>query len=117
MFGNNIISLMPWFLDLEQDVFDPLFSNFTNSGVTWNKSNDAVSVSFDIPGVDKENINATVRNNLVTVTAKQGERSYRYAVKITQVDFDKAKHSYNNGVLTITVPYADSVKEKNLLNK
>lgn len=86
----------------------------------YEKGNDII-VEAEIPGVDKEALSLTVSENTLTIKGEVKrekevkekdyylcERSYgsfsRTIDLPTEVDSQKAKASYKNGVLTITLP-------------
>jgi HSP20 family protein len=95
------------------------------------RGNDVV-VTADMPGVDKSDIKINVRDgNILEVSAEKKtekeekekgfirhERAYnRYYRSIrlpAPVDKNKAKATYNNGVLEITLPMTQTAKESNI---
>lgn len=85
------------------------------------ESDDAYTVSAEIPGVKKEDIHVTIEGGMVMVRAevKQEDshkddkqlRSERYFGSVSRgislpenVDQSQAKAKYDNGVLTLTLP-------------
>src|SRR5512140_1394948 len=115
----------------------PLFQNMPqNTGfdftpaVDLEETKDAYIVKSDLPGLDKDKINLTVKDNILTIEGarettnktedkKQGyyaqERSYgSFARSLSlpgPVDESKIVAAYKNGVLTITLPKAPGQKE------
>jgi len=95
------------------------------------RGNDVV-VTADMPGVDKSDIRINVKdNNLLEISAEKKmekeekekgfirhERAYdRYyrAIRLpAPVDKSKAKATYNNGVLEITLPMTQTAGESNI---
>lgn len=93
---------------------------------------DAFIVVADIPGAKKEDINVTLENGILTITAetrsekeeKEGERilrqERRYGKYVrslrlgTQIDEKGVKASYKDGVLELTLPKAEEVKPKKI---
>ncbi|HAB19246.1 MAG TPA: Hsp20/alpha crystallin family protein [Verrucomicrobiota bacterium] len=92
---------------------------------------DNVSVSVELPGVDKKDVSVTIHDGVLTisgerkqereVTEDQQVRSERYygrferQVGLTQpVVGDKVKAVYKDGVLTITLPKAAEAKPKSI---
>ncbi|MEO0091048.1 MAG: Hsp20/alpha crystallin family protein [candidate division WOR-3 bacterium] len=86
----------------------------------YEKGNDII-VEAEIPGMEKENLSVTVSENAVTIKGEIKkekevkekdyylcERSYgsfsRTIDLPTEVDAEKAKATYKNGILTITLP-------------
>lgn len=85
------------------------------------EESDKVIVTADLPGVDKKDINVSVKDNIIEISAEckkeveaeeegyvQRERTYsrfsRSAVLPSNVTDEGAKAKLENGVLTITLP-------------
>ncbi|MDQ1371075.1 MAG: hypothetical protein QOF20_3428 [Acidimicrobiaceae bacterium] len=87
-------------------------------------------VQFDLPGADPSSIELSVEKNVLTVraerTAAQGEvdevivTERRYGNFTRQLflgeslDTDQIKASYDNGVLTVTIPVAEKAKPRQI---
>ena len=85
-------------------------------------------VHFDLPGIDPNSIDLTVEQNVLTVSAQRswqpGESDQVVANERLQGSFsrqlflgeglttEEISASYDNGVLTITVPVADQAKSR-----
>ncbi|MDP9420022.1 MAG: Hsp20/alpha crystallin family protein [Actinomycetota bacterium] len=85
-------------------------------------------VHFDLPGVDASSIDLTVEKNVLTVTAErawpreEGQDvivSERAQGKFSRqlflgegLDSERIEASYDNGVLTVTVPVAEQAKPR-----
>ena len=95
------------------------------------REEDGIRVHASLPGVDAEHIDVSVEDSVLTIAAatnsdieqKQGEylmRERRYgsfhrALRLPDtVDPDLIKPVYKNGVLTITIPRAESKKARKL---
>jgi HSP20 family protein len=82
---------------------------------------DKYVVKTDLPGVKRSDIKITVDNNVLNIKAEVNTfndensskyiRKERYISKFQRAvsladdaDFEKMEHSYENGVLTITIP-------------
>ncbi len=92
------------------------------------RQGDRFIVHFDLPGVDASSIDLTVEKNVLTVSAQRqwqpGEGSQVLASERPQGSFSRqlflgealdAEHieaSYENGVLTLTVPVAEQAKPR-----
>ena len=137
-------SLEPW-SDLRREIdrlFDSVLWTPSSNGVTGMQSwmppmdvhdeDDLLRFTFEIPGVNPDDVNVTVENGVLTLSGekkfekktgdeKQGpysvERRYgRFERSIAlpaSVDADKVTAQYENGVLTLELPKsAESRKRK-----
>ena len=92
------------------------------------RKDDHVYVHFDLPGVDPDSIELTVERNSLSVSA---ERSWYYADSVEvlaseraqgkvsrqllfgdNLDLDHLEANYDRGVLTLTIPVAESAKPR-----
>ncbi|MFQ5909663.1 MAG: archaeal heat shock protein Hsp20 [Thermoplasmata archaeon] len=77
------------------------------------RGEDEISVTFEMPGIEKDAIDLEVSDDYVTIEAKTEERTYRKKVDLPQaVDSEKAKATYHNGVLEIAIPLAKKKERK-----
>lgn len=91
-----------------------------------------VIVEMAVPGVKAEDLTLSITGDTVTVSGEtkrenREKRGQTYVEEITegsfqrsfglpvQVDADKAQASYENGMLTLTLPKAASVKPRTIL--
>jgi HSP20 family protein len=92
------------------------------------RHDDQFIVHFDLPGVEPSSIDLTVEKNVLTVSAErqwqaaedqqvvaserpQGSFS-RQLFLGENLDPDQAQASYENGVLTVTIPVAEQAKPR-----
>ncbi len=92
---------------------------------------DNIVVKATVPGFKPEDIKAGIENNVLTINAEtpseaQGEEteyllrerrtgSYQRSIRLPDtVDADKAESTYDNGVLTITVPKQEEKKARQI---
>jgi HSP20 family protein len=91
---------------------------------------DTVVAHFDLPGVDPASISLEYERQMLTVTAErswrpvQGDqvlaaerlhgRFHRQILLGDGLDADKIHASYENGVLTVTVPIAERAKPRRI---
>ncbi len=95
------------------------------------REEDGILVHASLPGVDPDHIDVSVEGNVLSIAAdshsdieqKQGEYlmrerrsgSFHRALRLPDtVDTDLIKPVYKNGVLTITIPRAESKKARKL---
>ncbi len=131
---------------LRNDEFDRAFEGFFQP-IRWleeatsetlmpamdiRETEDAYIVKTDLPGVKKEDINVTMENGVLTISAesnedrekKEGERvirrerhygKYSRSLRLgTHVDNAKVRASYKDGVLELILPKAEAVKPKKI---
>ncbi len=125
-----------------RDDFDRLFESiFGGMPVTredfWTPSVDIVEnngnieVKAEIPGMKKENIKVTVRDNVLSIAGERKQeqetkektfhRIESYYGKFnrnirlpSEVEADKIKATYKDGILNITLPKPESAKPKKI---
>ncbi|MEO8696302.1 MAG: Hsp20/alpha crystallin family protein [Acidimicrobiales bacterium] len=92
------------------------------------RKDDHVYVHFDLPGVEPDSIELTVERNSLSVSA---ERNWYYAETVEvlaseraqgkvsrqlllgeNLDLDHLEANYDRGVLTLTIPVAESAKPR-----
>ena len=97
------------------------------------ETEDAYSVKLTMPGIDKDNIDISLTDGVLTVKGetkedneKEGENekwlvrehkhfTYYRSVRLpSEVQADKAEAEYKNGVLLLTLPKAEEVKPKSI---
>lgn len=94
------------------------------------ETEETIVVSLDIPGIQQDNINVNLENNILTVNAYANleapegyslalseygigdyERSFRIS---TQIDQDNIEAQYKNGVLNLKMPKAEDAKKRQI---
>lgn len=134
-----------WGLSKLQRDIDRMFDNFTNPGLnldtevmpTFSPACDVEEtdshylVSFDVPGIAKENIKIELVDGMLTVTGERRaeqdqkkssqhliERSYgqfkRSFSLPAQIDNENVEANYHDGVLTISIAKAESAKPRQI---
>ncbi|MBD3262234.1 MAG: Hsp20 family protein [Candidatus Altiarchaeales archaeon] len=63
-------------------------------------------VVFDLPGVDKKDIQLTQEHNTLEVSVETPQRSYHKKVKLRH-EIQNPKTTYKNGVLEVRIPKAE----------
>jgi HSP20 family protein len=95
------------------------------------EDNDSITVSLELPGIDKKDVSITFPDNVLTVSGERKQerevkenevlRSERYYGRFERqvglgqpVVADKVKAAYKDGVLRITLPKAAEAKAKTI---
>lgn len=138
-------NLIPWNpmgeIAAMQDTIDRFFNTaWSNTGVTRNgillaldlhETDKAYTLVANLPGVDAENIDISVHENVLSITAeiKQEaeneddkvlvrERAYgRFSRQLTlprDINVDAIETSFENGVLTLTLPKAEAAQRRRI---
>ena len=111
--------------------FDSGRSAGWNPRVDVSESEDGYTIHAELPGIRKEDLNITLRERVLTIEGEKKEtdekkegnryRSERSYGKFSRsfklpsaVQEDKIAANYSEGVLTLTVPKAESVKPKQI---
>ena len=118
-------------------LFNSDASDFASEGSEFSprmdmkESEDAYTVKLTMPGIDKNDIDISVSDGLLTVKGETREEeedekatylvrehkhySYYRSVRLpSEVVADKAEAEYKNGVLKLTLPKAEEVKPKSI---
>lgn len=95
------------------------------------ENDDHLTITMELPGLTKEELDVTLENGVLSVSGeKKLERktdkehyhsverrtgSFRRSVSLpSDIDADKSDASFDNGVLTISVPKSEQLKPKRL---
>ncbi|MBM2839971.1 MAG: Heat shock protein, Hsp20 family [Bacteroidetes bacterium] len=123
-------------LNLDREISDILDDGSFGTSV-WTPAVDVaeneneVQVKVELPGVSKDDVKITMQENILTIRGEKKqeketknseyhrvERSYgsfqRSFTLPTNVKHDKIEASYNDGVLTVTLPKAEEAKPKQI---
>jgi HSP20 family protein len=113
-------------------VFDQAWSQTRQASIPMDayRHGDSFVISLDLPGVDPSSIDLTVERNALTISAErhwepvEGDQviaSERRQGTFTRqlllgdgLDPDRIHASYENGVLTVTIPVAASAKPRKI---
>ena len=92
---------------------DTDMTSYRNPVFDMTESDDALHLTVEVPGVDKENITLSVDDNTLSIEAKHEEKhenttsktQFYKALRLPRrAETDNIKASYKNGVLEVTIP-------------
>ena len=84
----------------------------------WEDRNGEIAITVDMPGVQKKDIELTVDKHMVKVTANTEDRDYSFNKEMNmELNPNKVKANFNNGVLDITIQKAEESKGKKIAIK
>jgi len=147
------MSLVPWrrsaplpFRTLQTEI-DRLFDDFFDldvggtreavrawmPAVTIGETADAITVSAELPGMDPDDVEITMRNNVLVIRGERREesggeagqenvlrREFVYGSFVRQiplpsdVDIDRAEAKMDRGILRLTLPKAETAKQRRI---
>ena len=136
--NGSLINSLPSIFDdfLTKDLFDWSNSNYSMSGTTLPAVNvketaDSLVVEMAAPGMKKEDFKVELNNNMLTISSevqqenenKEEDRytrkefsyqSFQRSFQLSReaVDADNIQAKYENGVLHLTIPKREEVKQK-----
>lgn len=85
----------------------------TRPGVSFsaNESAEGYSVKAVIPGINPNDLEIELANQILTIKGEGFTRSFRFGLPLNA---DAVASSYEYGVLTITLPKADALKPRRI---
>lgn len=118
-------------------MFRNFFEEYDQRGSLWAPSvdiveeNDRLELTAEIPGVDKKDVKISVQDNVLTIEGQKKqeyeekndsyyccERSFgRFSRSFTipsNVDSEKIKADYKDGILTLTLPKVEEAKPRQI---
>ena len=136
--NGNLANTFPNLFDdlFSRDLFDWNNSNFSTTGTTLPAVNvketaESFVVEMAAPGMKKEDFKVELNNNLLTISSEQKSeheekendkytrkefsyQSFQRSFQLSReaVDADNIQAKYENGVLHLTIPKREEVKQK-----
>ncbi|HKG68869.1 MAG TPA: Hsp20/alpha crystallin family protein [Segetibacter sp.] len=136
--NGNVTNPFPNLFDdlFSRDLFDWNNSNFSTTGTTLPAVNvketpESFVVEMAAPGMKKEDFKVELNNNLLTISSEQKSeqeekdndrytrkefsyQSFQRSFQLSReaVDADNIQAKYENGVLHLTIPKREEVKQK-----
>ena len=91
----------------------PLYADKQDSVGDWEDRNGEISVTIDMPGVDKNDIDLTVDEHTVSIEADNDTRQYSISKTFdATLNPDTVTANLNNGILDIKIKKADRIGKK-----
>ena len=91
----------------QNGVRQPLIDNVLN------KKQNTLTITAEMPGVDKENINVNVTGQYVTLHAEKGDKKYHVDIPIDiNLDESSAKAVFLNGILELKIKLKENSRPK-----
>jgi HSP20 family molecular chaperone IbpA len=88
----------------------PLYADKQDSVGDWEDRNGEISVTIDMPGVAKKDIELTVDEHTVSIEADNDVRQYSISKTFdSTLNPDKVTANLNNGILDIKIKKADNI--------
>jgi HSP20 family molecular chaperone IbpA len=84
----------------------------------WEDRDGEIAVTLDMPGIQKKDIELTVDKHMIKVKATTKDRDYSFNKDMSmELNPNKVKANFNNGVLDITIQKAEESKGKKITIK
>ena len=91
----------------QNGVREPLVDNVLN------KKQNTLTITAEMPGVDKENINVNVTGQHVTLHAEKGDKKYHADIPIDiNLDESTTKAAFLNGILELKIKLKENSRPK-----
>ena len=91
----------------------PLYADKQDSVGDWKDRNGEISVTIDMPGVDKNDIELTVDEHTVSIEADNDTRQYSISKTFdATLNPDTVTANLNNGILDIKIKKVDNIGKK-----
>ena len=91
----------------------PLYADKQDSVGDWEDRNGEISVTIDMPGVDKNDIDLTVDEHTVSIEADNDARQYSISKTFdATLNPDEVTANLNNGILDIKIKKVDNIGKK-----
>ncbi len=118
------------FFDLERSFFAPVKSSPSSFKTDIKDNGDSFLLEAELPGFKKEDISLDIDGDILTLTAKRSETKeensgkylrrersygeYSRSFDISEINVEKADATYENGILSLTLPKKVIEEKKNL---
>jgi HSP20 family molecular chaperone IbpA len=109
----EITGSIPKGSSLKRHVNNPVRDNIGD----WEDTNGEITITVEVPGIDKGDIELTVDKHRVAVSAvsEEGEREYSFVKDFKpELNPEEVKAELNNGILDIKIQKAEEAKGKKI---
>lgn len=88
---------------LFNDVWNNTWEAYTPSYNSLVRVKDGVAtVSYEVPGIPKNKLNVSWKNDVLSITGKHEERSVSYKVSMVDIDTSTLRAECHDGILTVS---------------
>jgi HSP20 family protein len=77
-----------------------------------NEKENTLTITAEMPGIDKENIQVNLGDQSVSIHAEKGDKKYHTDIPVNVELADSAKAIYTNGILELKIKLKESSKPK-----
>lgn len=112
----SIIKYFPrWIDDFDEDIIWPASKQ---NGLNIHETDKDIIVRAVVAGVPSDKVEANIENGVLAIKAETKEENksyqYYYTAALSGGDWQKAEAEVKHGILTITIPKAESAKPKKI---
>lgn len=109
------------FLDSPRNFWDPFWSDDSvrNHLPAFKEDGETFYLSFDLPGVKKQDVKVEAHDNRVSVSAQRSSKGRSWSYEKTfelpvAINSESIQAQFEDGVLELKVPKAESVKKREI---
>jgi HSP20 family protein len=77
-----------------------------------NEKENTLTITAEMPGIDKENIQVNLADKYVSIHAEKGDKKYHTDIPLNVEIADSAKAIYTNGILELKIKLKEASKPK-----
>jgi HSP20 family protein len=77
-----------------------------------NEKENTLTITAEMPGLDKENIQVNLAGKYVSIHAEKGDKKYHTDIPLNVEIADSAKAIYTNGILELKIKLKEASKPK-----
>jgi HSP20 family protein len=77
-----------------------------------NEKENTLTITAEMPGIDKENIQVNLADKYVSIHAEKGDKKYHTDIPVNVEVGDSVKAIYTNGILELKIKLKEGSKPK-----